>query len=120
MSVRQFALCAIDALADPGTRGFEIDVGAEQPLRVFALRKGGVIAVYRNRCPHTGAPLEWQPHQFLDIDNGFVQCAIHGALFRPDDGYCVRGPCVGQSLEAMPWQQNDGFLYLCLAADDSP
>jgi nitrite reductase/ring-hydroxylating ferredoxin subunit len=94
-------LCSIDDIADPGSRGFDIDTGEAMPLRLFVVRKGDVLAAYRNRCPHTGAPLEWQPHQFLDIDNSFIQCAIHGALFRPDDGYCLRGPCVGQSLEPL-------------------
>ncbi|MCB1774790.1 MAG: Rieske 2Fe-2S domain-containing protein [Gammaproteobacteria bacterium] len=70
-------------------------------MRLFVVRKGEVLAAYLDRCPHTGAPLEWQPHQFLDIDNSFIQCAIHGALFRIDDGYCLRGPCVGQSLEPL-------------------
>ena len=42
--------------------------------------------------------MEWQADQFLDFDNSFIQCAIHGALFRTEDGYCVRGPCAGASL----------------------
>ena len=94
-------LCALDAIADPGTKGFEIDRGDAQPLRLFVVRKGDVLAAYRNRCPHTGAPLEWQPDQFLDLDNSFIQCAMHGALFRPDHGYCVRGPCAGQALQPL-------------------
>jgi nitrite reductase/ring-hydroxylating ferredoxin subunit len=94
-------LCSLDDIANPGSCGFDVDTGAELPLRLFVVRKGDVLAAYRNRCPHTGAPLEWQPHQFLDIDNGFIQCAMHGALFRPEDGYCLRGPCVGRSLEPL-------------------
>ncbi len=103
-------LCAFDDIPDPGSRGFELMLGAETPLRLFVVRKEGILAAYRNRCPHTGAPLEWLPDQFLDLDNSFIQCAIHGALFRPEDGYCLRGPCVGQSLEPLVLEVVDGRI----------
>lgn len=111
---RRHALCALEDVGDPGTRGFEIDVGLAQPYRVFVVRKGGVLAAYRNRCPHTGAPLEWLPDQFLDLDGSFIQCAIHGALFRPEDGYCVRGPCTGESLRRIPLEVVEGRLSVTL------
>ena len=113
-------LCSLDDVADPGSRGFDIETGGALPVRLFVVRKGDVLAAYRNRCPHTGAPLEWQPHQFLDIDNGFIQCAIHGALFRVDDGYCLRGPCVGRSLEPLELSVVDNRLRVRLSvADDA-
>ena len=56
---------------------------------------------YRNRCPHTGAPMEWEPDRFLDISGTLIQCGIHGALFRIEDGYCLSGPCARQSLQAV-------------------
>lgn len=115
---RFYGLCLVDELADPGTRGFELDCGAPQPLRLFVVRKEAVLAAYRNRCPHTGAPLEWQAHQFLDLDNSFIQCAIHGALFRPEDGYCVRGPCVGSCLERLPLVVLHGRIHLALPAGE--
>ena len=89
-------------------------LGAETPLRLFVVRKDGILAAYRNCCPHTGAPLEWLPDQFLDLDNSFIQCAIHGALFRPEDGYCLRGPCVGQSLEPLALEVVDGRIRVCV------
>ena len=110
-------LCRLDEIEDPGTRGFEIDRGETQPLRLFVVRKDEVLAAYRNRCPHTGAPLEWLPNQFFDLDNSFIQCAIHGALFRPEDGYCLRGPCVGQSLESLALEVVDGVLAVVLPPD---
>ncbi len=105
------ALCGLDELNEPGSRGFEIDAGDDMPLRLFVVRKDGVLAAYRNSCPHTGAPLEWLPDQFLDLDNSFIQCAIHGALFRPEDGYCLRGPCVGKSLQRLPVEVVDGQIF---------
>ncbi len=114
-SRRRHALCDLHEIDDPGSRGFEIDVGDAQPLRLFVVRRGDLLAAYRNSCPHTGAPLEWLPDQFFDHDNSFIQCAIHGALFRPDDGYCVRGPCVGQSLQRLELALEGQRLWLSCA-----
>lgn len=111
-------LCALQEIDDPGTRGFEVECGRAQPLRLFVVRKGGVLAAYRNSCPHTGAPLEWLPDQFLDIESSFIQCAIHGALFRPEDGYCLRGPCTGQSLQPLDLHLEDDRLLVSLPAGD--
>ena len=111
-------LCPVDDIPEPGSRGFDLAVGTDRPLRLFVVRKAGVLAAYRNRCPHTGAPLEWLPDQFLDLDNSFIQCAIHGALFRLEDGYCLRGPCVGQALQGLDLAVEDGHLRVRLPAVD--
>jgi nitrite reductase/ring-hydroxylating ferredoxin subunit len=113
-----YSLCARDALADPGSRGFTIDTGDVRPVSLFVVRKGDTLAAYLNACPHTGAPLEWLPDQFLDIDGSFIECAMHGALFRPEDGHCLRGPCVGKSLTALPLRERDGLLWADLSAAD--
>ena len=109
---RTHTLCAVDEIAEPGSRGFEIDTDGEQPLRVFVVRKDGVLACYRNRCPHTGAPLEWLPDQFLDLDNSFIQCAIHGALFQLKDGLCLHGPCSGRSLQPVSIIMESGVISI--------
>lgn len=109
-------LCRLDEIEEPGTRGFELPVEDGPPLRLFVVRKAGLLTAYSNSCPHTGAPLEWQPHQFLDRDNAFIQCAIHGALFRAEDGYCLRGPCVGASLHALGVWVVDGRVVVDLGS----
>lgn len=111
-------LCALEEIQDPGTRGFELECGRPQTERLFVVRKDGLLVAYRNSCPHTGAPLEWLPDQFFDRDNSFIQCAIHGALFRPEDGYCLRGPCVGASLEDVPLEVVDGRVLVKLSPSD--
>ena len=119
-SQHRYALCAVHELTDPGSRGFDLDLGAQQMFRLFVVRKGDVLEAYRNSCPHTGAPLEWLPDQFLDADGGFIECAVHGALFRPEDGYCLRGPCVGASLDRLDLEIVDGCVELILPSTTSP
>jgi ketohexokinase len=106
----EIALCRLDELADPGTRGVLLPVSAGPDLASFVVRRGGRIHGYRNACPHTGAPLEWRAHQFLDAEGAFVQCALHGALFTPEDGRCVHGPCVGDQLRSIPVAVRDGWV----------
>jgi len=66
---------------------------------LFVVHKDGAFTAYINSCPHTGVNLEWQQDQFLDLDNAFIQCSTHDALFEVDSGICIAGPCVGDSLE---------------------
>lgn len=91
-------------------------VVADARHSVFAVRYEGKIFAYVNSCPHTGVSLNWQPHEFLDYDRQYIQCAMHGALFRIEDGYCIRGPCAGASLKAVKLHpKDDGF---CINSDE--
>jgi nitrite reductase/ring-hydroxylating ferredoxin subunit len=104
---------ALADLQEPGAKGCRVDGIPGVPF--FVVRKDGQVHAYRNRCPHTGAPLEWMPDEFLDLDKSFIECALHGALFRTDNGYCLRGPCAGQSLSALEVRQVDGRLEVDVA-----
>lgn len=107
-------LCEMSDLAEPkSSKGFSLATDSGQ-LEMVVVRSGDDIYGYKNSCPHTGAPLEWQPDQFLDMTHSFIQCSIHGALFTLNSGYCVRGPCAGKSLESLTINKNDGKLYLVL------
>jgi len=103
-------------IAEPGAKGLEVELASGAKYALFVVRKEGGVHAYRNRCPHTGAPLEWMPDQFLDLDNSFVQCAIHGALFRVSDGYCLRGPCAGDSLTALPLKRDGDRVIIDLSS----
>jgi nitrite reductase/ring-hydroxylating ferredoxin subunit len=86
-------LCRLAEIPDPGSRGFALEGRA-----IFLVRRGAVLAAYVNSCPHTGGPLDWVEDQFLDVDRRHILCATHGALFRPEDGHCLAGPCQGKAL----------------------
>lgn len=94
-------LCAVEDLSDPGSKGFEFGEGAER-FRLFVVRKGGNIFAYRNLCPHAGHPLDFPQDRFLTPRGDFIHCSSHGALFTPNDGICVGGPCVGRRLMPVP------------------
>jgi len=97
MTDEKLYLCNLDEIKDPGSRGFEftdIETG-----RLVVVKKNGQLNAFINSCPHTGAPMEWKADQFLDMENEFIQCALHGALFDTQTGECLRGPCVGAFLQ---------------------
>ncbi len=89
-------LCTIDDFRDKPAIGIDLHGKGEQD--VFVIYRDGRAHAYRNSCPHTGAPLNWLPDQFLDADNALIQCQNHDALFRIADGVCVSGPCPGETL----------------------
>ncbi|MCU7915705.1 MAG: Rieske 2Fe-2S domain-containing protein [Candidatus Thiodiazotropha sp. (ex Gloverina cf. vestifex)] len=103
----------IDDLPDPGSRGVTLEL-SNGTVEVILLQKGGCLFAYRNRCPHTGVNLEWQPDRFLDFTDRYIQCATHGALFRIEDGYCLRGPCAGQHLNSIPLRMESGRVFVMI------
>ena len=105
-------LCALDELRDKDARGYHMTSAGGKEVSLIVVRQGKEVHVYINRCPHTGVNLEWQPDRFFDMDDAFLQCATHGALFRPEDGYCVRGPCAGDSLRAVSAGVSDGWVVV--------
>jgi 8-oxo-dGTP diphosphatase len=67
---------------------------------LVATPDGGARA-YRNVCPHVPIPLDRGGEPLL-TEEGFLACRNHGALFAVEDGFCVAGPCAGESLEPIP------------------
>lgn len=106
-------LCSLHALDDPGAKGVALELpDSGRQIEILVVQKAGVVYAYHNRCPHTGINLEWMPDQFLDLDKHYIQCATHGALFRMEDGYCLRGPCAGDFLTPLKVQLIDGAVVL--------
>jgi nitrite reductase/ring-hydroxylating ferredoxin subunit len=106
-------LCRADEVAEGKGRGFRLGRGTEQ-VAVFVIRTAGDLRAYVNSCPHIGTPLDWLPDRFFDRSGEHLLCGTHGALFRPEDGLCVRGPCVGQRLAPAPITLEDGDIVLSL------
>jgi nitrite reductase/ring-hydroxylating ferredoxin subunit len=104
-------ICRVSDLEEHGARAFTIGSG-DWPLRGFVVRAGNDVRAYINHCPHAGHPLNLRPNKFLTPDGALILCASHGALFEKLTGYCVAGPCAGQSLRAVPVTVAYGFVML--------
>jgi nitrite reductase/ring-hydroxylating ferredoxin subunit len=109
--VSSVRLCRADEVGEGKGRGFRLGQGTEQ-LAVFVIRSAGVLRAYVNSCPHIGTPLDWLADRFFDRSGEHLLCGTHGALFRPEDGLCVRGPCYGQRLEPAPIVVAEGEIFL--------
>lgn len=116
MKAEQRFLCLLDDLGEPGSKGFS--VGDAESVNLFVVRSKGQVFAYQNSCPHTGAPLEWKADQFLDFEDRFIQCAMHGALFEIDNGKCVRGPCAGSSLQAVELEISGNKVFLATKREE--
>lgn len=102
-------LCRLADLPDGQGRGF----GRQDDDDIFVVRQGDNIYGYVNCCPHAASPLDWVEDQFMNLDGSRILCATHGAEFRIEDGYCVLGPCSGESLVPVAITVRDGNVVLC-------
>ncbi|MBP0443305.1 Rieske (2Fe-2S) protein [Roseomonas sp. SSH11] len=103
-------LCRLEDIRDGEARGFPPGPGGFTGL--VAVRRGDAVHVYVNSCPHIGIPLESLPDRFLDGPRRHLVCTAHGARFRVEDGFCVAGPCAGDSLEAVEVRIEDGAVLV--------
>lgn len=100
-------LCHINDINDNQSKGFTLN-----ERHFFAVKKYNAIHLYQNKCPHLGIQLEMVPDQFLDASHSLIMCSMHGALFRIEDGLCISGPCLEQSLQAIPFTIENDFILV--------
>jgi nitrite reductase/ring-hydroxylating ferredoxin subunit len=113
-------LCRADELVERG-RAVVFDVLLwRQPARAFALRFGGRVVAYINRCAHVPSEMDWQPGEFLDAERRHIVCSIHGATYAPDSGRCLGGPCGRGRLMALNIGESDGQVYWYPSRDIAP
>lgn len=104
-----FELCSTDEINEGQSKGFTLD-----GQNIFIVKKYQKIHGYLNACPHLGIQLEMVPNQFLDSTHSLIQCSMHGALFKIEDGHCLSGPCFDQSLQSIEIKEQDGMLFAIL------
>ncbi len=114
------ALCASTDIVERG-RAWVWDVLEHgRPVRAFALRFDGQLIGYLNRCVHVAAEMDWQPGEFLDTDQRWIVCSIHGATYEPANGRCVGGPCGRGRLKPVAVRELDGQVYWYPSLDIRP
>ena len=97
-------LCAPHELAEGQSRGFLID-----QMSLFAVRRGGQVYAYLNRCTHVAMEMDYQPDRFFDDTGHWLLCATHGAAYLPHTGQCAGGPCRG-GLVKIALSERDGVV----------
>ena len=103
-------------LGDPDARAFGVGGGVEEgdwPFRGVVVQRGGEVFAYANVCPHARHPLDMLPDDFFNQDQTLLRCASHGALFVPETGECLAGPCVGERLLKLDCRcERDGTIIV--------
>ena len=95
MAARKRLICSSDVLVDSGDGvRFEVKLG-EAMVPAFAVRYDGRVYAYLNRCAHMPMELDWKPGRFFDGGGLLLVCSTHGAIYAPDTGVCLGGPCAG-------------------------
>ncbi|CAN5388725.1 Rieske 2Fe-2S domain-containing protein [soil metagenome] len=107
-------VCASADVDEGGdARRFDValELGRRQaPATGFVIRHGGRAIAWLNQCRHVPMELDWQPGRVFDENREYLVCATHGALYRPDDGVCVSGPCTGARLRPIVVLESDGRI----------
>jgi nitrite reductase/ring-hydroxylating ferredoxin subunit len=108
-----YLLCKNDELIENKSRSFTVET-EQGSLDFFLVKTDNNVYGYKNRCPHLGIPLNWQPDDFLSIEETHIQCATHGALFTLEKGDCIAGPCTGDQLERVTLEHRGEEIWLQL------
>lgn len=80
----------------------------------FVARFQGRCVAYENVCQHLPVSLDYGDNRFFTKDGDHFICQTHGALYEPNTGRCVRGPCEGERLRPLPVEEADGIIWLRL------
>ncbi|WP_085026385.1 Rieske (2Fe-2S) protein [Ensifer aridi] len=91
-------LCHAGDVGEGQARGFVMSPGSRR--KVIVTRRDGRLIGWLDACPHYpgGTPMAWKSDAYLNGEGTHLACHSHGALFDPETGECVLGPCLGQRL----------------------
>ena len=110
-TLSEIKICNLSNIADNDAKGMVAVVEGKQ-RNIVVVRQGDQAYAYLNWCPHTQVLIDQIPGKFFNADHTHLVCSKHGALFRPEDGFCVSGPCEGDSLPQLKVTVKDGAVFL--------
>ncbi|PRY03280.1 Rieske 2Fe-2S domain-containing protein [Paraburkholderia sp. BL25I1N1] len=105
--VEAVRVCASDELLDGGAGVRCAAKLGGGDVVVFFVRYDGRAYGYLNRCAHVPMELDWAEGQFFESSGLYLMCATHGAIYAPDTGKCVGGPCRGGRLRPVQVDERD-------------
>lgn len=104
------ALCRVEDLRPGASKKFTVFRNG-QILPAFLIRYEGKFYAYLNECAHVARPLDWDDNNFFTEDKKLLVCSSHGAVYNPETGECVSGPCLGESLQCVHIEVADGKIF---------
>ncbi len=111
-------ICPAAQLAEAGQGvRFEVEYFGER-APAFAVRKGGQVHAYLNRCARVAMELDWQEGVFFDSAGRDLLCSTHGAAYDAASGRCLGGPCNRTPLVKLKVEERDGGVYFTGFQDD--
>ena len=104
-------ICAADRLLDQG-KGvrFALCAGGVE-AGGFVVRFKGTVFGYLNRCAHVPIELDWAEGEFFESSGLYLMCSTHGAIYAPENGRCVGGPCRGGKLRQITVTEADNHVF---------
>jgi nitrite reductase/ring-hydroxylating ferredoxin subunit len=81
----------------------KIPISVEDYLAAFVVNYQGNYYAYLNRCAHLPMQMDWNAGELFDDAKRYLVCATHYAVYEPDTGVSIAGPCrLGSQLVALP------------------
>lgn len=111
MSEEMIAICASSDLLEGG-KGIRFPVTAMGGDSTgFVVRYNNIAYGYLNRCAHVPIELDWAEGEFFESSGLYLMCSTHGAIYAPDSGQCMGGPCRGGRLRPITVVERDGQIF---------
>lgn len=105
-------ICDSHTLTDGG-KGVRFAIDTPQgPRPAFAVRFNGKVHAYLNSCAHIAVEMDWMDGEFFDHSKLYLICSTHGAMYEPETGLCVQGPCAGARLTPVAVAEGGGQVRL--------
>ncbi|HEY5801103.1 MAG TPA: Rieske 2Fe-2S domain-containing protein [Burkholderiaceae bacterium] len=104
-------ICASGAVQEGG-KGvrFPVLAGGDEGTG-FVVRYDGKVYGYLNRCAHVPVELDWEHGTFFESSGLYLMCSTHGAIYVPETGSCVGGPCKGGRLRTIAVEEKEDGIY---------
>ncbi len=103
-------IAASAQLAENATITFTFD-SSEGEQGGFVFLRSGQYYAYQNTCAHMSLSLDMEDNDFFTVDDDLLQCKTHGAVYVPETGECVGGPCIGEWLHKLNLEVRQGEVF---------
>ena len=111
MSEELILICQSSDLLEGG-KGIRFPVTAiGEDATGFVVRYNNNVHAYLNRCAHVPIELDWADGEFFESSGLYLMCSTHGAIYAPESGHCVGGPCRGGRLRPITALERDGQIF---------